>query len=186
MRAGSKLLGATLLAVGLVAQGAHFSTAYAQSAAPAPSAPVMSTEVAAPVSTPEALPSGAPRGGESKAGASQPVSVQTTAAGGAHSHPSVLGLSPVWTTGTMVTGIIALAALAGGAAFGGVSLSERAAFERNPTTAAADTAERDGLRADMCFGLALTLGITTAIMVLTSGAPAKTVTAGGRNLQVSF
>ncbi len=55
-----------------------------------------------------------------------------------------------------------------GTIFGAQALSNKSTFEDNPTTANADRAERNALIADMAFGVALTLGVTGAVLLLSS------------------
>ncbi len=47
-----------------------------------------------------------------------------------------------------------------------MALSDAAAYRRNPTTARADAAEGTALAADLCFGMAVTLGVTTLVLLL--------------------
>lgn len=56
-----------------------------------------------------------------------------------------------------------------GTFFGIKALGAKSDFDDNPTTANADKAERNALIADMSFGIGLTLGITGAVLLLTSG-----------------
>jgi hypothetical protein len=56
-----------------------------------------------------------------------------------------------------------------GAGFGFKALSARSDFNKTPTTASADDAERNALIADMAFGVAVTLGITGTVLLLTNG-----------------
>lgn len=64
--------------------------------------------------------------------------------------------------------------IAGGAAvvgtfFGLKALSAKSDFNKTPTTDNADKAEKNALIADMAFGVAVTLGITGAVLLATSG-----------------
>jgi len=53
-----------------------------------------------------------------------------------------------------------------GTIFGVRALSARSDFNKNPTVARADTAEQSALVSDMAFGVAITLGITGAVLLL--------------------
>jgi hypothetical protein len=56
-----------------------------------------------------------------------------------------------------------------GTIFGIQALGAKSDFNKNPTTANADKAERDALIADMGFAVALTLGITGIVLLTTGG-----------------
>ncbi len=57
------------------------------------------------------------------------------------------------------------AGLISGTIFGIMALGAKKDFDDDPTTANADTAERNALIADMSFGIALTLGITGVVLL---------------------
>ena len=64
-----------------------------------------------------------------------------------------------------------------GTIFGLGALSAKSDFNKTPTTSLADKAERNALIADMAFGIAVTLGVTGTVLLVTSGGssePAKT------------
>lgn len=63
-----------------------------------------------------------------------------------------------------------------GTIFGVKALSSKSDFKDNPTTSNADDTERNALIADMAFGVALTLGITGTVLLLSNkkAEPAKT------------
>ncbi|HEU4405003.1 MAG TPA: PEGA domain-containing protein [Polyangiaceae bacterium] len=73
-----------------------------------------------------------------------------------------------------------------GTIFGAQALSNKSTFDDDPTTDNADRAERNALIADMAFGVALTLGVTGAVLLFSSPekpAPAtKAAAAGGLRL----
>lgn len=64
-------------------------------------------------------------------------------------------------------GVAGAAAIAG-TIFGIQALGAKSDFDKNPTEKNADSVERNGLIADMAFGVAITLGIT-GVVLLTSG-----------------
>ncbi len=70
-------------------------------------------------------------------------------------------------TAAYVTGSIALLAAGTGTAFGLMALSQKSDFDSTPTKAIADRGENYTLVADMSFGLALTFGLTSAVLFLT-------------------
>lgn len=55
-----------------------------------------------------------------------------------------------------------------GTIFGIKALSSKSDFNGNPTADGADTAERNALIADMAFGVAVTLGVTGAVLLLSN------------------
>jgi hypothetical protein len=66
-----------------------------------------------------------------------------------------------------ITGGLAVAAAGVGTVFGVMALSDKDDFDKNPTTSKADDGENHALIADMAFGVALTLGVTSAVLFLT-------------------
>ncbi len=73
-----------------------------------------------------------------------------------------------------VTGAVALVAAGVGAGFGIKALSQSSDFGSNPTTKRADDGENNALVADMLFGVAITFGVTSAVLFLSGDAPAIT------------
>jgi len=80
----------------------------------------------------------------------------------------------------IVTGGIAVIAAGIGTGFGVAALSDKSDFNKNPTTATANSGENNALVSDMGFGIALTLGVTSVILFTTRGetsaAPAPSAT----------
>jgi PEGA domain len=66
-----------------------------------------------------------------------------------------------------ITGGLAIVAIGIGTGFGIAALSEQSSFNANPTSSTADTGENFALVADMAFGVAITLGVTAAVLFLT-------------------
>jgi hypothetical protein len=60
-----------------------------------------------------------------------------------------------------------------GTAFGVLALSAKSNFKSHPTTANADTTDRDALVSDMSFAVALTFGVTGAVLLLSNDSPAE-------------
>ena len=76
-----------------------------------------------------------------------------------------------------ITGGLAIVAVGVGTGFGIAALAKKSDFDKNPTADTADTGENFALVADMAFGVAITLGVTSAVLFLTKdddAAPAKT------------
>jgi hypothetical protein len=83
-----------------------------------------------------------------------------------------------------VTGGLAIVAAGVGTVFGIMTLSDKSDFDKNPTTQTADNGDTHALITDMAFGVALTFGVTSAVLFLTkdeapatSSAAPKAVTA---------
>lgn len=72
----------------------------------------------------------------------------------------------------VVLGVGGAAAVVG-AVFGMQALSAKSKYNDAPTTDRADKAEKNALIADMAFGVAVTLGVTGAVLLLTSDKPAE-------------
>ncbi len=73
-----------------------------------------------------------------------------------------------------VTGGLAVVAAGVGTVFGVMALSDKSDFDKNPTASKADDGENHALIADMSFGVAITLGVTSAVLFLTKDeAPAS-------------
>jgi hypothetical protein len=70
-----------------------------------------------------------------------------------------------------VTGAVAIVAAGVGTAFGIKALSQSNDFKSNPTTKTADDGENNALVADMMFGIAITFGVTSAVLFLSSDTP---------------
>jgi hypothetical protein len=66
-----------------------------------------------------------------------------------------------------VTGGLAVIAAGVGTAFGILALNDKSKFDKNPTTGTADDGDTHALIADMAFGVALTFGVTSAVLFLT-------------------
>jgi hypothetical protein len=71
-----------------------------------------------------------------------------------------------------VTGGLAIVAAGVGTAFGIMALSDKSDFDKNPTSQKADNGDTHALIADMSFGVALTFGVTSAVLFLTRDEPA--------------
>jgi hypothetical protein len=72
-----------------------------------------------------------------------------------------------------VTGAVAIVGAGLGTAFGIAALNQSSDFKNNPTTQKADDGENNALIADMMFGVAITFGVTSAVLFLSSDAPAS-------------
>lgn len=70
-----------------------------------------------------------------------------------------------------VTGAVAIVATGVGIGFGVKALSQSSDFDKNPTTKKADDGENNALVADMMFGIAITFGVTSAVLFLSNDAP---------------
>lgn len=66
-----------------------------------------------------------------------------------------------------VTGGLAVVAAGVGTVFGVMALSDKSDFNKNPTSSTADDGENHALIADMAFGVAITFGVTSAVLFLT-------------------
>lgn len=74
-----------------------------------------------------------------------------------------------------ITGGLGVASAAVGVIFGVLALNDKSSFNKTPTSSLADSGENNALICDMAFGVAVTLGVTSAVLFLTSDdAPAKT------------
>ncbi len=74
----------------------------------------------------------------------------------------------------IVTGALAVAAAGVGTVFGVIALGNKSDFNKNPTTQTADDGDTHALIADMAFGVALTFGVTSAVLFLTKDEPVTT------------
>ncbi len=77
------------------------------------------------------------------------------------------------------------AGLISGTIFGIMALGAKKDFDDDPTTANADTAERNALIADMSFGIALTLGITGVVLLTADDEEAAADTAKKQRVLVA-
>ena len=71
-----------------------------------------------------------------------------------------------------VTGAVAIVAAGVGTGFGIKALNQSSEFEKHPTTKKADDGENNALVADMMFGIAITFGVTSAVLFLSNDSPA--------------
>lgn len=67
----------------------------------------------------------------------------------------------------IITGGLAVVAAGFGAGFGVAALMNKSDYDKNPSSALADAGENNALVADMCFGVAITLGVTSAVLFFT-------------------
>lgn len=67
----------------------------------------------------------------------------------------------------IITGGLAVVALGFGTGFGIAALGNKSDFDKNPTQGSADAGENNALVADMMFGVAITLGVTSAVLFFT-------------------
>lgn len=67
-----------------------------------------------------------------------------------------------------VTGGLAVVAAGIGTVFGVIALKDKSDFDKNPTADKADDGENHALISDMAFGVAVTLGVTSAVLFLTN------------------
>src|SRR5262249_46940158 len=85
------------------------------------------------------------------------------------------------TVPALVTGGLAVVALGVGTIFGVMALQDKSDFDKNPTSSKADDGENHALIADMAFGVAVTLGVTSAVLFFSGsgsqGASTKNETA---------
>jgi hypothetical protein len=72
-----------------------------------------------------------------------------------------------------VTGAVAIVAAGVGTVFGVKALSQSSDFDKTPTTKIADDGENNALVADMMFGIAITFGVTSAVLFLSNDAPSS-------------
>ncbi len=64
----------------------------------------------------------------------------------------------------IVTGSLAVVAAGVGAVFGILALGDKSTYDTTPTAGTADSGENKALIADMAFGVAITLGVTSAVL----------------------
>src|SRR5262249_22517575 len=72
------------------------------------------------------------------------------------------------TVPALITGGLAVVALGVGTIFGVMALQDKSDFDKNPTSSKADDGENHALIADMAFGVAVTLGVTSAVLFLSN------------------
>jgi hypothetical protein len=70
-------------------------------------------------------------------------------------------MAPAW-----ITGGLAVVAAGVGTAFGIMALHDKSEFNKGPTESLADDGENKALVSDMAFGVAVTLGVTSAVLFL--------------------
>jgi hypothetical protein len=66
-----------------------------------------------------------------------------------------------------ITGALAIAAAGVGTVFGVLALNDKSSFDKTPTTQIADNGDTHSLISDMSFGVAITFGVTSAVLFLT-------------------
>jgi hypothetical protein len=81
-----------------------------------------------------------------------------------------------------VTGGLAIVAAGVGTVFGIMTLGDKSDFDKNPTTSTADNGDTHALITDMAFGIALTFGITSAVLFLTKDEPPAASSAAPRDV----
>jgi hypothetical protein len=74
-------------------------------------------------------------------------------------------------------GLAGVGAVVGGI-FGGMALSSKGQFDQTPTVELADETDRNALIADMSFAVALTFGVTGAVLLLSDSKPAEPAKTG--------
>ena len=67
----------------------------------------------------------------------------------------------------LITGGLAIVAAGVGVTFGIITLSDHSTFEKDHSEATAETGQNHALVADMSFGVAITLGVTSVVLLLT-------------------
>jgi hypothetical protein len=70
-----------------------------------------------------------------------------------------------------ITGGLAVVAAGVGTVFGVMTLNDKSDFNKNPTSSTADNGDTHALICDMSFGVALTFGVTSAVLFLTKDEP---------------
>jgi len=96
------------------------------------------------------------------------VSASTSSASAASSTPAAAEDKPRSNIPAYVTLGIAGVGAAVGTIFGIKALSDKKDFDDRPTTDKADSTERNALVSDMAFGVAITLGVTGAVLLLSN------------------
>jgi hypothetical protein len=77
----------------------------------------------------------------------------------------------------IITGGLAVVSVGIGAGYGVATLHQKSLFNSHPTNDTANTGENDALVADMGFGIGLTLGVTSVILLTTRSEPATSTEA---------
>jgi hypothetical protein len=85
----------------------------------------------------------------------------------------------------IVTGGLAIAAAGVGTVFGIIALNDKSDFDKNPTSATADSGDTHALIADMAFGVALTFGVTSAVLLLTKDEPPAATSSSGAHARTA-
>jgi hypothetical protein len=67
----------------------------------------------------------------------------------------------------IITGGLAIVAAGIGTAFGIITLNDKSTFNKDPTESEAETGQNHALIADMSFGVAITLGVTSIVLLCT-------------------
>jgi hypothetical protein len=67
-----------------------------------------------------------------------------------------------------ITGGLAIVSTGVGVVFGVLALNDKSNFDKNPTSSTADSGENHALICDMALGVAVTLGVTSAVLFLTN------------------
>jgi hypothetical protein len=120
------------------------------------------------------------------AGAAQPAppaaetAVPSPAAAPAAVTPAAPPAQPRSLVPAIVTGALAVAAAGVGTVFGVIALSDKSDFNKNPTTSTADSGDTHALIADMAFGVALTFGVTSAVLFFTKDEPPAATSSAAR------
>jgi hypothetical protein len=122
-----------------------------------------STQTVTTELTPEAAPPPAPVVAEAPPPPPQPAPVVPPAP------PEPRSIVPA-----VVTGGLAVASAVVGTVFGVIALNDKSNFNSNPTTQTADNGDTHALISDMAFGVALTFGVTSVVLLLTKDEPAAT------------
>ncbi len=85
-----------------------------------------------------------------------------------------------------MTGGLAVVAAGVGTVFGIITLNDKSNFDKNPTSSTADDGNTHALITDMAFGIALTFGVTSAVLFLTKDEPPPAAaSAAARNAQLA-
>ena len=84
-----------------------------------------------------------------------------------------------------ITGGLAVAAAGVGTVFGVMAFGDKSDFDKEPTASKADDGENHALIADMAFGVAITMGVTSAVLFLTHDDPAPTKVASTKIVPVA-
>jgi hypothetical protein len=77
----------------------------------------------------------------------------------------------------IVTGGLAIAAAGVGVVFGAITLNDKSNFNKDPLESTAETGQNHALISDMAFGIAITLGVTSVVLLLTHDEADTTKTA---------